>query len=126
MIVKKYNFIYYSGIIHDKGYCVRMSPSLKQIKMYLKVEKKLTKVKSDAITEANVVEQFALYSSVSKKEVIKPLKVKLPWGLINLIASKISPSAPLQRGVRLVRVKINMKFNVASEQKINKIIVFYT
>ena len=71
-----------------------MPPSLKQIKMYLKVEKKLTKVKLDAITEANVVEKFALYSSVSNKEVVKPLKVEVPWGLINLIYSKILPSPP--------------------------------
>ena len=58
------------------NYCVRMPPSLKQIKKYLKAEKKLTKVQLDTITEVNVVEQFALYSSVSKNEVVEPLRIE--------------------------------------------------
>ena len=53
-----------------------MPPSLKQIKKYLKAEKKLTKVQLAVITEANVVEQFALYSSVAKTEAVEPLKIE--------------------------------------------------
>ena len=53
-----------------------MSPSLQQIKKYLKKEKKLKKVQLDAITEDNVVEKFAVHSPVSQNEVIEPLKIE--------------------------------------------------
>ncbi len=43
------------------------------VKKYLKAEKKLTKVQLAVITEANVVEKFALYSSVAKNEAVEPL-----------------------------------------------------
>ena len=53
-----------------------MPPSLKQIKRYLKAEKKLTKIQLDVITEDNVAEQFVVHSQVSKNEVVEPLKIE--------------------------------------------------
>ena len=51
----------FSKIIKDKGYCVRMPPSLNQIKKYLKKEKNASKSQLDSITETNVAEKFALF-----------------------------------------------------------------
>ena len=49
----------FSKIIQNAGYCVRMSPSLAQIKKYLK--KNASKSQLNSITEANVAEKFALF-----------------------------------------------------------------
>ena len=51
----------FSKIIHNAGYCVRMPPSLAQIKTYLKKEKNASKSQLNSITEANVAEKFALF-----------------------------------------------------------------
>ena len=51
----------FSKIIQNAGYCVRMPPSLAQIKKYLKKVKNASKTQLDSITEVNVAEKFALF-----------------------------------------------------------------
>ena len=51
----------FSKIIQNAGYCVRMPPSLAQIKKYLKKVKNASKSQLNSITEANVAEKFALF-----------------------------------------------------------------
>ena len=48
----------FSSIIKDAGYAKRMPPSIKQIKMYLKKEKKVSKSVLDEINEDNIVQKF--------------------------------------------------------------------
>ena len=51
----------FSKIIQNAGYCVKMSPSLNQIKKYLKKEKNTSKSQLNSTTKANVAEKFALF-----------------------------------------------------------------
>ncbi len=50
-------------VVKAAGYCKRDAPSQAQIRLFLKKEKSATKEALRAITEDNVVEQFAQISS---------------------------------------------------------------
>ena len=48
-------------ILQAAGYCKHSIPSLKQIKCYLKKEKKLTNAQFNEIKEENIVTQWVKY-----------------------------------------------------------------